>query len=263
MSWRSAEGEKKTQKTPQLHKVWIIRSCTAKVTESCCLCCLFACRCACASCVHMPVCLSCWPAAWLSIPEVPPPLLVLDYALNSIWMQSRSAVLSVCVYPDVSLLRVRLFEIDVCAPNGRCAHAGCSHLLHLTEWHSQSVRQTLGQTRAATHGSSCSRLPVDGNPLGSQSDRRCLCTCAVSSFLDQTSMSWMSFIWYLSVFSIPTHSKTVGAPMSQMQRSALLIVLNWKMGHNDWHFFSLLFIDFIDQIMKQMIEKLIDGRGSN
>lgn len=28
-------------------------------------------------------------------------------------------------------------------------------------------------------------------------------------------------------------------------------------------FFFLLFRDFIDQIMKQMIEKLIDGRGSN
>lgn len=28
-------------------------------------------------------------------------------------------------------------------------------------------------------------------------------------------------------------------------------------------FFFLLFRDFIDQIMKQMIEKLIDDRGSN
>lgn len=67
-------------------------------------------------------------------PPSPPPGAGLCVELNLNAEQERRALsLSPCIYPDVSLLRARLSEIDAYAPNGRHAHAGCSHLLRLTE----------------------------------------------------------------------------------------------------------------------------------
>lgn len=143
-------------------------------------------------------------------PTTPPPGAGLCVELNLNAEQERRALclhLSWCVTPPRPSLRNRCMRTKRTPRTCRLFTPAASHGM------TQSVRQTLGQTRAATHGSSCSRLPVDGNPLVSQSDR--LCTCTVSSFLNQNSVStYMSFIWYLSVFSIPARSKTVGAPVS-------------------------------------------------
>lgn len=166
------------------------------------------------------------PAAWLSIPGVSaPPSSSGCWIMR--WTQSecragapRSLCLRLywCVTPPRPSLRNRCMRTKRTPRTCRLFTPAASHGM------TQSVRQTLGQTRAATHGSSCSRLPVDGNPLVSQSDLRCLYTCTVSSFLNQNSVSvCMSFIWCLSVFSIPAQNRAIGAPMSQMQRSALFM----------------------------------------
>lgn len=99
------------------------------------------------------MCVSCSPFTWLSIPGVP----TSSWYWIMGWTQSECGVAPVCLAlfcPGVSLFSVRLSEIDVFTWNRHHTNAGCSHLLILPVWHSQSntrARQTLTQTHTAAH----------------------------------------------------------------------------------------------------------------
>lgn len=84
------------------------------------------------------------------------PLMILDYGLNSIWMLSSTKgglLLSLSFSAwCVSLFSVWPSEIDVFTWHHK--HAGCSHLLIRTVWHSQA------DTRTDAHDSSCTSFPV-------------------------------------------------------------------------------------------------------
>lgn len=84
------------------------------------------------------------------------PLMILDYGLNSIWMLSSTKgglLLSLSFSAwCVSLFSVWPSEIDVFTWHHK--HAGCSHLLIRTVWHSQA------DTHTDAHDSSCTSFPV-------------------------------------------------------------------------------------------------------
>lgn len=98
----------------------------------------------------------CSPFTWLSIPGVPAPswYWIMGWTQSECWVARKAVSFSLCLFFAwcVSLFSVWPSEIDVFTWHH--THAGCSHLLIRTVWHSQADAHT------DAHDSSCTSFPV-------------------------------------------------------------------------------------------------------